>query len=465
MSLSSLTDWYNRNKEAIETSYLHFLRIPSISTDPSYAQQVAIAANWVQRFLEDSSFETQLIQTKGHPLVFAQKYVDEKLPTLLLYGHYDVQPADPIQEWLHDPFEPYVKDGLVYARGAQDNKGQLIYVLHALRALQDLHQKLGCNLKILVEGEEEIGSPSLVHTLPAIEKMIAADHLLVVDGGLLSLDNPSISLGCRGIIAFEVAIQGSNRDLHSGSYGNVAYNPHRALIQLLNTLWTKEGSVAVAGFYDDVSPIEDLTPFTFPTFSLDGEEGLKAFWEEEGHPKEKAVMLRPSVEVHGISGGYTGKGSKTVIAKSASAKLSCRLISGQNPEKIYELLVKHLRAFCPKGVILSVEKHGLGKPFFTSPEVDIVKIAEAAYTEVFNRPCVKTLAGGSIPIAADVSAYAGADPIIIGMGLASDAIHAPNEHFSLDRLEKGFSVVARIIELLGSQYGDRNDRVQSKKYS
>lgn len=462
MDLKRFRTWYEKNQKKLETNYFELLSIPSISTDPKYKHSVDKAAKWVKQFLESCLDHVECIETKGHPVVFGESVQQEGLPTLLLYGHYDVQPVDPLNEWEKDPFEPFIKEGRVYARGAQDNKGQLIYVLHSLLAMKEVSGRFPINIKVFIEGEEECSSPSLTTLLPKIQKKIQSDYLLVVDGGILGENEPCITLGCRGMAALEVFVEGSNQDLHSGYYGNVAYNPLRALSQVVSKLWNKEGEVAVPGFYEDVR-YNSTEGLSFPKYTLQGEEGLTAFWKDGGMPPEKSCKLRPSIEVHGFRGGYTDEGFKTVIPKKASVKLSARLVASQEPEKIFSLLESFFEKELPKGMKRSFKRYGGGLPLKLSKHSLFQKACQKAYEEVFQKPCQKVLSGGSIPIAKALADAAEAEPLIIGLGLPGDLIHAPNEHFSLKRVELGFYVVVRTIQLLESYYRRRCDENPSKK--
>ncbi|MEL7431520.1 MAG: M20/M25/M40 family metallo-hydrolase [Chlamydiota bacterium] len=457
MIRSSLRAWYKKQESAILSSYLELLQIPSISTDPTCKTKMQEAACWVAAFLQKSGLESEILPTKKHPLVFAEAKIDPKKPTILLYGHYDVQPADPLDEWNHPPFSPKVEGDLVYARGAQDNKGQLIYLLYALKALHALGE-FPCNIKVLVEGEEEISSPSLGEMLPNLQKKIQADYLLIVDGGLGAQGEPAITLGCRGIVALEVEVEGSLQDLHSGQYGNAAYNPLRALSQIVGALWDLDGKIVIPGFYDGIRPFTDLMKCAhFPRFSLGAEAGLLAFWQEKGFSPEIATKLRPSLEVHGYLGGYQQEGFKTVIPKKASVKLSSRLVPGQDPVTIYEKVRSWFLQKCPSGMKMEVRCHGLGSPLPAHLDSPLILAAKKAYEEVFQSACQAILSGGSIPVAANLGEASGAKTLIIGMGLSSDAIHAPNEHFSLKRVEQGFYIVVRLLELLESNDGDLYD--------
>lgn len=443
-TLSDLKAWYAKHAEQIKRDYFAFLKIPSISTDPQFKKQTVDTAHWVQDYLKSIGFKTELWETSGHPVVFASHNVDVVRPTVLIYHHYDVQPVDPLEKWRSLPFEPVVRDGKVYARGASDNKGQCFATLTALKAFFELSKKVDLNIKLFIEGEEECGSKGAYEVLKTKQKELKADYLLIVDSGLPAPNTPAITMGLRGIIAMEVTCKNSAIDLHSGVHGGIALNPNRALIQMLAELWDQSGKITVPGFYDDIEPSERLQGDVDRVY-LEKQFGIKAFQGEGGYTLLESSTIRPTLEINGISGGYTGEGFKTVIPSIAKTKISCRLVPGQNPEKIGQLVANHLKKIAPKGLEVDVVfEHG-GEAFRASSQTTIAKVCMEAFSEVFGKPCKQTFMGGSIPLVTELSKACKAEVAMIGVSLDSDDIHAPNEHFGLDQFEQGVLTMGRIL--------------------
>ncbi len=453
-TLNELRSWYKSHEGQILEDYFSFLKLPSISTDPAYKEDVRKTAEWVGGRLKKIGFKVDIWKTRnkdagGNPVVFATHQAGPSRPTVLIYHHYDVQPVDPIEKWKSPPFEPVIKDGYVYARGASDNKGQCFYTLTALEALFELCKKVDLNIKLFIEGEEECGSGGALQILQDKKEALKADYLLIVDMGLPAADTPAITLGLRGIVAMEVKCKNSNIDLHSGIMGGVALNPNRALIQLLAKLWDAEGVVAVPGFYDDVivPPKEQLKEIS-QSIDLDylkKQFGLKAFQGEGNYSLWESNTIRPTLEINGISGGYAGAGFKTVIPSQSIAKFSCRLVPDQDPEKVVQCLTKFLKKHAPKGLELEITHDHGGKPVRTSPSTKLANLCSEAYTEVFAKPCQKIFCGASVPLVADLAEAVGGEVAMVGVGLDSDDIHAPNEHFGLKQLQDGFLAMGRIL--------------------
>jgi acetylornithine deacetylase/succinyl-diaminopimelate desuccinylase-like protein len=429
------------------------LRFPSISTDPAHAQDVRRTALWLRAYLEGIGLQAEIWESPGHPAVFAShSQAGPGRPTVLLYHHYDVQPVDPLEQWTFPPFEPTVRDGQMYARGAQDNKGQCFYTLAALKAFLALSERVGCNVKVFIEGEEESGGSGTHVLLQEKREALRADHLLVIDLDLPGEGTPGITLGLRGIAALHVECANAAADLHSGSHGGIALNPNRALVQLLAKLWDAEGKVAVPGFYDAVRPWsaqeEAQLDLRFDPAAYSAAFGVHAFAPEPGYSLRASNWLRPTMEINGLAGGYAGEGFKTVIPARAVAKLSCRLVPDQDPRAIGHLVEVFLKERAPDGVDLRVQLHHGGPPFRSRVDSAIAQMANAAYAEVFGKPCVHVLAGGSVPIVPALAAASGGETVLMGFGLPQDNIHAPDEHFGLDRFEMGFLTVARILSRL-----------------
>lgn len=439
-----MKSWIASQRERIQRDYFTFLKFPTIGVNPKCADAMHACSQWLSKQIESAGLRSELIPTSRFPLVYAE--AGEGPHTLLIYGHYDVQPVDPLDQWLSPPFEPTIRDGKVFARGALDDKGQVWYAVEALRMLKG---KLPIRVKLLIEGGEEAGSEGLYEALPRIAPRLKTDSLLVVDFDLLDAQTPAISLGARGLTTMEIRLTGSNIDLHSGMHGGLAYNPNRALAELIATLWDKEGRVAVPGFYDEV---EEMKPDGL-TFRFDEETYRRQFAIDRlGGEQTRTLLernwLRPTLEINGLSGGYAGPGFKTVIPAQATAKLSCRLVPHQDPDTIGKKVKAHLEKQTPRGMQLEVTLDHGGRPFRGRADSPLARALSDAYHEVMGTKAARILSGGSIPVIADLLRYSGGDVVGMGFGLAEDNIHAPNECFSLDRLEKGIETLALTIQNL-----------------
>lgn len=452
--LDTLKDYFKKNNDAALQDYYTFLKYQSVSSEPAYRDQVLACADWVANYLKKIGLQVELWPTIGHPTIFA-KYdkAGPSQPTLLIYNHYDVQPVDPLDLWHSPPFVPTLRDGQVYARGAQDNKGQCFYVLFALKSLIDQYGTLPVNIKLCIEGEEESGSAGLSGIMRDKQTELQADYLAVVDLGLRQPNTPAVTLGVRGLVTMDVEITGSSTDLHSGSHGGVAYNPIHALIKLLANLRDASGKITISGFYEDVLPLSKNEKANI-SLEFDLEEYKKTFGtlptggEQEYSPLERN-WTRPTIEINGINGGYTGTGFKTVIPSKAFAKVSCRLVPNQKPHKIGRLIANYLESNAPEGTRVTVHIHpGGGDAVRADINSEAVKAFAKAYGEIFQRPCEYIYSGASIPIVTELAAACGGEVVLVGLGLPDDGIHAPNEHFGIDRIEKGFLSIARAIQLL-----------------
>lgn len=456
-TMRNLREIYTKTeKEALE-EYLTFLRFQSVSTDPQYKSQVLACADWLMAYLKNIGFYVERWETSGHhPTIYAANLEAGKdKPTLLLYNHYDVQPVDPLDEWVTPPFEPTIRDGEVYARGAEDNKGQCFYVLQALKLLFKKHDRLPINIKLCIEGEEECGSMGLSKLLEQKKRceQLKADYLAIVDMGMHAANEPAVTLGVRGIVTMEVRVHGSKGDLHSGSHGGIAYNPLHALIEMLSKLRDSEGKIQVPGFYDDIVPLTDTEKgaidLQFDTGKYEIMFGAQAMGGEKGFQPTERAWLRPTIEINGLAGGYAGEGFKTVIPAKAIAKVSCRLVPNQDPKKIGKLVADFIEKSTPKGVVAQVKiLEGSGKAIRANPHSRIVDVFAKAYEELFKKPCRRIYEGGSIPIITKLAEASQSEVVLMGFGLPDDQVHAPNEHFGIDRIEKGCLVIARSIELL-----------------
>lgn len=457
-SLSHMQTWVDQHRSQWLQDYYTFLNFPSVSSEPEHKQSVLDCAEWVADYLKQLGFEVEFWSSNGHhPVIFASYLkAGPHQPTLLIYNHYDVQPADPLAEWRSPPFEPVLRKGEVYARGAQDNKGQCFYVLQALKLLIEQTGSLPINIKLCIEGEEETGSAGLANLLFDKKKALKADYLAIVDLGLHKAKVPAVTLGIRGIVTMDVEVQGSKIDLHSGSHGGIVINPIHALVSLLAKVRDAKGRITIPDFYRDVidMSLEERSNASFHFDSNEYEELTGAV--PEGGEIEYSVLerawIRPTLEINGIWGGYTGSGFKTVIPAKAYAKISCRLVPNQEPAKIGELITNYLKDNAPSGIQVSVHVHpGQGKAVRISPDAQVVKGFAQAFEEVFGTPCEFILEGASIPIVPELAQACGGETILLGLGLITDQIHAPNEHFGVDRLEKGMLIMARAIELLVRQ--------------
>ncbi len=453
MTLDVLKNWYKEHASEIQKDFFTFLSFPSISTDPRHASDIQKTAIWLKEYLQKIGMEASVWQSPGHPAVFATHMkAGPSRPTVLIYNHFDVQPVDPLDLWHSPPFQPEVRGNQIYARGAVDNKGQCFYVIQALKALLELSQKLNINIKLFIEGEEESGGRGTAALLKEKQKELKADHLLVVDFDMPEANVPGITLGMRGILALNVLLKNAKTDLHSGMHGGIALNPNRALVQMLAQLWDAKGRVAIPGFYDVVKNLEPeglaklYTQFDRQKYQSDF--GVKAFAMEEGFSAVESNWLRPSLEINGMSGGYTGEGVKTVIPKQAEAKITCRLVPDQDPDKVAASITQFLKAKAPQCVDLKIDYLQGAKPFRASFDAQVTKIAAKAFEEVLGGRARYQLCGASVPIVTDLVNASRAEAALIGVGLADDNIHAPNEHFGWDRFEQGFLIIGNILRQL-----------------
>ena len=442
--------WFEENESQIQKDFFTFLRFSSISTEPKFAKDVQACANWLKSYLEEIGMEVSLWEGKGHPIVFAKSKHIEGAPTVLLYHHYDVQPVDPLDLWDSNPFEPEMHDGKVYARGASDNKGQCFYSITAIKSYLQAGGK--CNIKLLIEGEEEGGSKALGQFIPEKKDELQCDHVLIVDINTPGPGIPAVTLGMRGIVALTVECVGANFDLHSGDHGGIAYNPNRALAEVIAKLWDEEGRIAIPGFYDDLENLSEKDMAAID-FSFDEEKyrknfGVRKLMHVEGDSPLQANWLRPAIEINGISGGYGGEGFKTIIPAKATAKISCRLPPGLKPDKVKRQLVEFLQSHVAQGLEIHVVSRGGGAGYCTSVSNPTVQLVAKAYEKVFDKTCLFVMTGGSIPITTALANATGKEPILMGTSLTTDQIHAPNEHFGWDCFAQGFAVITNTFLLI-----------------
>jgi acetylornithine deacetylase/succinyl-diaminopimelate desuccinylase-like protein len=435
--------------------FYSFLRFPSISTDDQYAERLAECAHWLVKKLTSIGLETQLVPTPGHPVVWAHNQHRSGRRTVLIYGHYDVQPPDPLELWDSPPFEPVLKEGYVFARGATDNKGQILSHILGIQETIEQDHDLPVNLHLVIEGEEEIGSANLGPFLSQNRDALKSDVAVVSDTGMIERGVPTLSYGLRGVTALEVKVTGPKMDLHSGIYGGAVANPITALAQLLATLHDREGRVTIAGFYDRVKPLEDWEREAWRKLPVDGdklvlkETGVPELFGEAGYNSLGRVWARPTAEINGIGGGYQGKGTKTVIASHAMAKLTFRLVPDQEGDEILRLAKTHLRKNLPKGVTLEITDGHSGPWYLTDPHSQIGEAAQRALREAFNAEVALIREGGSIPIVSEFRGILGIETLLMGLALPDCRAHSPNENFPLENLDGGIRLNKAILHELG----------------
>lgn len=442
-----------RREQHLEELF-ELLRIPSVSTDPERAGDVRRAAEWLRDHLIGGGFDSELLETGGHPAVYAERHVGDDRPTVLIYGHYDVQPADPVELWTSDPFEPTVVDGMIVARGASDDKGQAFAHVEGATSLLEADGELPLNVKFLIEGEEEIGSKNLAATVEAHRDRLAADAVIVSDGAMLPGKIPTLTYGLKGLAYLEVRVRTADRDLHSGAYGGAVPNPIQALAGMIAALKDEDGRIAVPGFYDDVVEIDEAERAQFARVPFDERAfaegiGVTATPGEAGRGLLERLWARPTLDVNGIGGGFQGEGSKTVIPAEAFAKISCRLVPKQDPEAIADALAAHLAALAPEGARVEVIHHAHGRWALSPLDAAPVQAAAEAVRAVDGRDPVFVRTGGTIPVVADFQRILGADVVLLDMGLEDDRIHSPNEKFDVDLYHRGIHVSAELLRALG----------------
>ncbi len=441
-----IKQYIDTNKKRFLDELFDLLRIPSVSADSKYKGDVRRAAEYIAARLRDAGADAvEICETKGHPIVYGEKRVNPKSPTVLVYGHYDVQPADPLDLWTSPPFEPVIKDEKIYARGSCDDKGQMYMHVKAFEAMMR-NQSLPCNVKFMIEGEEEVGSDNLGEFVRKNKERLKADVILISDTSLISMEHPSITVGLRGLSYMEVEVTGPNRDLHSGVYGGAVANPANVLSKIIASLHDSDGHVTIPGFYDRVTALSEADrdamakePFNLATYKK--ELGIEEVQGEKGYSTIERTGARPTLDVNGIWGGYTGEGAKTVLPSKASAKISMRLVPNQRSQEITELFTKHVLAIAPKSVKVKVTPHHGGEPAVTSTESKAYQAARSAFRDVWGKDPIPAREGGSIPIVSLFKQELGLDSVLMGFGLNSDAIHSPNEHFGIKNFLLGIETI------------------------
>lgn len=444
--MTSVHDYLKENESRFLEELFSLIRIPSISALPEHkADMVRCAERWKELLLQAGADHAEVMPSEGHPLVFAEKHVADGAPTVLIYAHYDVMPAEPLELWTSAPFEPEVRDGRIWARGADDDKGQAMIQVKAFEYLvrQGL---LRHNVKFIFEGEEEIGSPSLGAFLEQHRELLKSDIILVSDTSMLGAELPSLTTGLRGLAYWEIEVTGPNRDLHSGHFGGAVANPINVLCELLAGVVNEEGRITIPGFYDDVEDVPHAERDMIAAIPFDEEKykaaiDVKALRGEKGYSTLERNSCRPSFDVCGIWGGYTGEGSKTVLPSKAYAKVSCRLVPHQQHEKISQLFIDYICSVAPDCVRVEVRPMHGGEGYVCPITLPAYKAAERGFEKAFGRRPLAVRRGGSIPIISDFERVLGVKTVLMGFGLESDAIHSPNENFRLDIFRKGFEAV------------------------
>ena len=435
------------NRERLLKKLDEFLSIPSVSTDSNYKNDIKKAAEFLETYLQEIGFENiEQKDTGGHPLVYAEyNGAGADKPTVLFYGHYDVQPVDPIDEWESDPFKPEIRNGRIYARGSSDDKGQVFINLAVFEALMKTDGKLPLNVKVCIEGEEEIGSENLYDILHEKRDLFKADFAVISDSGMVAKNQPTILYGLKGFTGIEITVTGPDHDLHSGMYGGAVRNPIMALSHILGSMKNEDEVITVDQFYDGVEPLSDEERKLIeqaPGEDFVESTGSPSTVSEKGYTPEEHTMARPTFEINGIYGGYQGEGTKTIIPSSATAKITCRLVPGQEPDKIQQLLEDHVKRVAPKGVTVEVKKEKLSsKAYKVEPNHPLIKKAADSYTKAFEKETVYVRMGGSIPVVEWIDEIYNIPIVLLGFGTPEDRLHSPNESFPLDSYDKGMETL------------------------
>lgn len=454
MPEQKLTEYLRSNSGRFTEELIELLSIPSVSTDPERHPDMQHAAEFIQSELARLGFRAEVRPTPLHPVVYAELISDPALPTLLVYGHYDVQPPEPLEEWETDPFEPVIRDGQIWARGASDDKGQFYAHIKGVEAALATQASLPVNLKFLIEGEEEIGSPNLDEYIRMNRDELAADAVLVSDGAMVAPGVPTLTRALRGLVYIEVRIRTAARDLHSGAYGGAVPNAIHVLSDMISALHDENGRVTVPGFYDRVAELSDEEQAQLKEVPFDADRfleqvGVTAETGEAGRSVLERIWTRPTLDVNGIAAGFQGEGSKTVIPATAMAKISCRLVPQQDKDEIMSAVTAHIRALAPAGTEVEILEFGRAQPAQTPADFPALQAAASALRDVWGREPVHARTGGSIPVVNTFQELLGAPVVLLDMGLETDNLHAPNEHFSLDGYQRGIHAAALIYARFG----------------
>jgi acetylornithine deacetylase/succinyl-diaminopimelate desuccinylase-like protein len=444
--MQSWKDYQEKNKDRFLNEMLDLLRIPSVSAKSEHKADMQKCAEAVKAsLLKAGCDKAEVMATEGHPAVFGEKIIDPSKPTVLVYGHYDVQPAEPLELWHSGPFEPVIKDGKIYARGSADDKGQFYMHVKALETLVQT-KTMTTNIKFLIEGEEEVGSPNLGKFVAANKNLLKADVILISDSSLLSMENPSLDIGVRGLSYIEVEVTGANRDLHSGTYGGAVANPITILAKMIASCHDENNHITIPGFYDDVAEAtkkerELLNKAPYDEKEYKDELGVKELWGEKGFTTYERTGIRPTIELNGIWGGYQGEGAKTVLPSKATAKISARLVPNQSSHKITEILLNYFRKIAPASVTVNAFEHHGGEPYMTPIDSKGYKAASKALETTFGKAPIPVRGGGSIPICSILEKELGIKIIFMGFGLDNDNLHSPNEKYNIENYYKGIETI------------------------
>jgi acetylornithine deacetylase/succinyl-diaminopimelate desuccinylase-like protein len=439
-------DYQEKNKDRFLNEMLDLLRIPSVSAKSEHKPDMLKCAEAVKdSLLAAGADKAEVMTTDGHPVVFGEKIIDPSKPTVLVYGHYDVQPAEPLELWTNPPFEPTIIDGKIFARGSADDKGQFYMHVKALETLVKTNT-MTTNIKFLIEGEEEIGSPNLGKFVAAHKDLLKADVILISDSSMLSMENPSLDTGVRGLSYIQVEVTGANRDLHSGTYGGAVANPITILAQMIASCHDKKNHITIPGFYDDVAAatkeerkLLKKAPYNEQEYMAD--LGVKELWGEKGFTTYERTGIRPTLEVNGIWGGYQGEGAKTVLPSKAYAKISARLVPNQSSDKITEILLNYFKSIAPASVTVKAELHHGGEPYMTPIDSKGYEAAAKAIKTTFKKKPIPVRGGGSIPICSILERELGVKIIFMGFGLDNDNLHSPNEKYNIENYYKGIETI------------------------
>jgi len=444
--MQEIKKYVEDNKQRFLDELFELLRFPSVSADPKYKADVLKTADFVAEKLKEAGADkVEVCETAGYPIIYGEKLIDEKLPTVLIYGHYDVQPADPLELWDTPPFEPTVREGKIYARGSADDKGQFYMHVKAFELMMQTNT-LACNVKFMIEGEEEVGSSNLGIFVKDNAERLKADVVLISDTSMISMENPSIETGLRGLAYMEVEVVGPNRDLHSGVYGGAVANPATILCKMIASLHDENNHITIPEFYDKVIELteEEKAALNSAPFELDAYKkdlGIDAEWGEKGYSTLERTGTRPTLEVNGIWSGYIGEGAKTVLPSKANAKISMRLVPHQSSEEIAAIFQKHFESIAPEFVKVKVMSHHGGEPVVTPTDSTAYRAAEKAILDSFGKKPIPTRGGGSIPIVALFEDVLGIKSVLFGFGLDSDALHSPNEKYDIYNYYKGIETL------------------------
>jgi len=456
--MTPVSAYLQAHRERFLAELVEFVRIPSVSTDPAYAEHVQRAAAWVADKLNAAGpLNARVIQTDGHPIVYGEWLGRAGAPTIIVYGHYDVQPPDPLDLWTTPAFEPTVRDGRLYGRGVSDDKGPMLIPIKVAEAFFATTGGLPVNVRFLFEGEEESGSVQLDRFIRERGDLLGADFVLSADGAMWRIDEPSITVASRGLAGLELIVRGANKDLHSGRYGGAVANAAHALARLISSLHDDEGRVAVAGFYDDVEVVSDeerasYTQLGFDEVAYQQSLGVPALVGEPGYTTLERLWIRPTIEVNGLGGGYQGPGGKTVIPSEAFAKITCRLVANQDPDDIQAKVETHLHMHLPPGVTLSVTRDSHGALPYRIPAGHVgLKVAEIALRQVYVQPPLYVRMGGTIPVSESFKRYRNLDTVFFSFSTADEDYHAPNEFLRLHRLDEGLQAWAAYWQALGTE--------------